>query len=573
MTFVTVLFRFLSSLRLAISLFVAIAGIMVVATWYGLDPAIGAIRKDWYGSWWFQVLLGLLALNVFCSTLRRARFEWPHFGFIIAHTGILLVLFGGWLSFTFKIYGDLWLSEGSSSREIELEDGRELTVEVPAAAVRESFDFNVNLYSPSHSERTLRVPGTNVLIRILESLPHATLRDRIVNEGSEERHILDFRLTQAGQEMQYFLSEKNPQSIEGSPLSVYFDSASGAMFENMSLPAGEEGTLHLTLDGEARDLDVKENLNKPVTVGRQTVTLLKLEKNFDVGHPEDISEDTAANPALRFKVGEREYYAFALQGEHSPMPVGSGHGEKAPFEAQLRFNFRASAIWILRTSAGLKYVLTNKKGEKTGGTLVIGQKVRYPFMPLPLEFAVVAHYDRAVHDFDDIAPASLESDTPRQPALRVEVGSLSDAASHWIGWRRTRSFHAGETTVFVRYGPKRFGLPFHVTLEKFTIPFNPGTRNPSQYESRVQVEDEDTHDLMRRTITVNDPLVHRGYVLYQASYSMGEDGRWISVFQVSRDPGKAVVYLGSGVTLIGVLWMFYVKPLLSRRQRVQTRTV
>ena len=40
----------------------------------------------------------------------------------------------------------------------------------------------------------------------------------------------------------------------------------------------------------------------------------------------------------------------------------------------------------------------------------------------------------------------------------------------------------------------------------------------------------------------------------------------ISIFSVARAPGLPLVYLGTTLIGIGIVWMFYVKPWLAKRQ-------
>jgi hypothetical protein len=63
---------------------------------------------------------------------------------------------------------------------------------------------------------------------------------------------------------------------------------------------------------------------------------------------------------------------------------------------------------------------------------------------------------------------------------------------------------------------------------------------------------------------MNNPLHHRGYIFFQSSYAEGE--RMTSIFSVVRSPGLPIVYAGTALLSLGVLWMFYVKPRLARWQ-------
>ncbi|GIW72449.1 MAG: hypothetical protein KatS3mg102_1991 [Planctomycetota bacterium] len=65
-------------------------------------------------------------------------------------------------------------------------------------------------------------------------------------------------------------------------------------------------------------------------------------------------------------------------------------------------------------------------------------------------------------------------------------------------------------------------------------------------------------------IFMNHPLVHRGFTFYQADYD--KETLAASVFQVSYDPGWPVTYAGYAITVLGLLFIVYVKPVLLRRE-------
>jgi len=66
---------------------------------------------------------------------------------------------------------------------------------------------------------------------------------------------------------------------------------------------------------------------------------------------------------------------------------------------------------------------------------------------------------------------------------------------------------------------------------------------------------------------MNHPLHHRGYVFFQSSFVEGQP--MISIFSVARAPGLPLVYLGTALIGAGIVWMFYVKPWLAKRQAAQ----
>ena len=44
----------------------------------GYDVTVGALRRDWYGAWWFNILMALLMINLtVCTVIRKPwRYFW-----------------------------------------------------------------------------------------------------------------------------------------------------------------------------------------------------------------------------------------------------------------------------------------------------------------------------------------------------------------------------------------------------------------------------------------------------------------------------------------------------------------
>ncbi|MFH1729415.1 MAG: cytochrome c biogenesis protein ResB [Pseudomonadota bacterium] len=72
---------------------------------------------------------------------------------------------------------------------------------------------------------------------------------------------------------------------------------------------------------------------------------------------------------------------------------------------------------------------------------------------------------------------------------------------------------------------------------------------------------EDEKEVLRKTIEVNDPLEYKGYRFYQNSYDQ-ESQLW-SGLEVVKDPGLWIIYFGFLLLCLGVVFIFYVKPLIS----------
>lgn len=76
---------------------------------------------------------------------------------------------------------------------------------------------------------------------------------------------------------------------------------------------------------------------------------------------------------------------------------------------------------------------------------------------------------------------------------------------------------------------------------------------------------ENGHQVLKKTIEVNDPLEYKGYMFYQSRWEATRRGV-NSGIQVVKDPGLVVVYAGCAMICIGVAFIFYVRPRILRNK-------
>lgn len=82
-------------------------------------------------------------------------------------------------------------------------------------------------------------------------------------------------------------------------------------------------------------------------------------------------------------------------------------------------------------------------------------------------------------------------------------------------------------------------------------------RDPIVKQLRSDVSILENGEVVRQgTIEVNHPLVHRGVAIYQTAYSRDPSGFWYCGFQLSRDPGEPLVWVGSIVLCLSLLLLF-----------------
>ncbi|MDX6770781.1 MAG: cytochrome c biogenesis protein ResB [Elusimicrobiota bacterium] len=101
--------------------------------------------------------------------------------------------------------------------------------------------------------------------------------------------------------------------------------------------------------------------------------------------------------------------------------------------------------------------------------------------------------------------------------------------------------------------PRRYYLPFSLTLKDFRHDLYPGTDIPKNFSSLVRLKDPASGEDRDVLIYMNTPLRHGGLTFYQASFGKEDT---LSVLQVVRNPGWTLPYLACALTALGLLWHF-----------------
>jgi hypothetical protein len=558
-------YNFLGSLWFLIILLSTTLAILIAGSFFGVDITIGALRRDWYGAWWFNIIMALLMVNLVVCTVKRT--PWKYFwmwGFLITHSGILTLMIGIAVTFNSKIYGDLRAVEGRSYDYFTIENENEIRVRT-SDGEQAAFPLTYSRYTPSTARKAYKLRDSDIYIHVAEYQPHV-VHDPTYEETPGGRETVAEIAVYEGDDAPKRTVLKRNESLNYGPLGFFLTTLSDAVFENLSGPAGEEGTLAVAIGGENREIDLAAQKDKPVAVGSAQVTVREW------GTPTEKTPDYW----VRFEVARdgrppETYYAFAFHPENSPSTSLSVGSPAATVEIQARFRVRyrigqehgsgtKGVIFLCRTDAGLRYLFMNSKGEKQHGPLEPGRRLKYPFMAMPFEIELVKWMDRAE---ETVRPAAPKQNQPLIPALKVTVASGDQRDTKWVKFYTEGAvFEAGGRRVHVLFEGRRYEMPFTLSLEDFRVAFNKGTMSARKFESAVTLHDTDTGEVSKATIEVNTPMKHKGFVIYQASW-VPEDHR-VSIFQISWDPGKRIIYLGWIMAISGAIFMFFLKPFLQK---------
>jgi hypothetical protein len=223
------LFKFLSSVKLALPMILILAVFLASGTIVESLYSTPVAKRFVYGTWWFGGFLFLLGLNVFCSALSRLPWKKHHTGFVITHLGILCVLAGSLITRQSGTDGQIALAEGAQG-SIFQEDKPMLSCRIGSGEVR-SIPAGFMLLEPRPSiPFTYNIPPSGVLKVdrfYLNAQKVVGARAAGGKEpGAVEAVHLKLQSSFIQQDNWLFLGKEGFDQVDLGPASVYFSAES-----------------------------------------------------------------------------------------------------------------------------------------------------------------------------------------------------------------------------------------------------------------------------------------------------------------------------------------------------------
>jgi hypothetical protein len=209
--------------------------------------------------------------------------------------------------------------------------------------------------------------------------------------------------------------------------------------------------------------------------------------------------------------------------------------------------------------------------------------VQLPLKPMDMSLHVTAYLPKAVKH-SCVIPRHLRpgADNPpgMAPALRCTLSSGRDNTEFWVRLsRQPTRVQVGETMYIVRYRNASREADFALTLKRASQTTDPGTNRPATFQSDVIVTDKGKgRSGGEHSITMNNPLSFGPYKVYQSNYTpltnpqtmdlLVDDDRVVSLsgLTVAHDPGLWCKYIGSGLLVLGIATMFYMRAYFFKRR-------
>lgn len=595
------LFRYASSVRLAVPIMLTIIVAVAAGTIFESRHNSEYARIAVYDSWWFQIVLGLLALNVFCAMMSRYPWKAQQTGFVITHIGILILLSGSWVTKIYGVDGSLAFEEGQT----------ESTVVMPRLMLAYQFEGSPSLNSAIFQKTLNDLEGGELefinasvghVVRASRFVPFAEVDRGFVAESDGRGPVgLSFGLKSAFFDVKEWLhSDENPEMQLGpAQLRLVVDENGASRPSAVSAPRAPARVKEARLEilkassGEVlKSVPLAKLRQAPLVIEGAQISIKQAYQRASVSAnkiAESDDPEAKPNPAVELLVRKggkdiREvvyarYEGFTLNvdGVHGlkfryvapdsesegrldlppghPPTAGAGGGmEAARGRNEIEFHVR-------RGQPGLAKVVLKKAGKVVvEKAMKEGDILETPWMGMQIFLGTVLFGARNDIQVRSIRPPPGKNLPPS--AILVQVAGTD--RPFWMTQGEVKNISVQGRSAVLIFGNETTQLPFSLRLDRFTKKNYPGTETPFSYESLVT----DMKSNRQTLISMNEPLKAEGFTLYQASFNIAS-GRTTSILSVNRDPGREIKYLGSLILCAGIVTFTLMRSRLKHSRKAQ----
>ncbi len=512
-----------------------------------------------FHSYWFTFLLVLLVANLVCCTIYHWRGTLLQTGFLLTHISILLILVGSITGLWFGQKGVLWIAEGQKANQFHLRDGtpKPLPFELYLDAfITEKYPSKYDLLSyikDQHKEGFLStelgkpqaIQKSPYVVTVKDYIPDAALLEEAINTSEEVKNPAIFvqlygseTVTVEGwlvaKDRNWYVDRKRDLKLE------YHWAESEEELQRFGVSNPSKPKLTLRLKDKAIAQELVAEPGRSYTWEGYNVKIMDFALDF-VQRVKPLREQQPNNPAIFIELdgpqGKESRWVFANFPDWDEMHPTKYKELKLLCEIPEDLSFVNQQIKILQ-GPNDKRVLAYIKGDKVVESFQWELDKKYDIGDSGSQIKVTKFYP----SFGVKQSVVKKSDDLKKPALFVEIDGPRGKMVDWVFAEAQQATAYKDGNFFLLY--KQMG------------------ENIKDWKSKLRIVDGGK-TVAEKTIEVNDPLKYKGYAFYQASYDPQNEK--LSGLQVANDPGVPLVYFGFFSLCFGIIFIFYIKPLLRRR--------
>lgn len=574
--------RFLSSNRFSVPAILALAVISVLGTLIlqsqpqdALDRAYGSFAKllqalfldDVFHSLGFVIVLGTSAGGLALTIARRRKLTLRYSGALAAHLGLLLILAGAAVGNVWVTKGRLNMHVGQSADEFFVRASAGGMLAYPLGFQVRLDDFQLDMYEPEYRLMLFALEGNEE--QRLASVDPADEKDRaklaehgVTVEKYWPDHVSELLVEPTGAEAPsaeapaalglapgsdegaqpiwlFDRGEKTggQKTVNGQRLAFFWDEARAAAFAQTQAEAPKAAPHALIVAGQ--ELAVEAGQPVPLPGSKNTIEITRAFGDFvidaETKEPANRS-DQPNNPAVEVVVTDPAGKELARKFLFAKFPGFAHQGENDPL-AGVTYRFAGGSAGGQRVS----WIVVGQSGQwwKMNAATVEDRSTVAPGKATPLPGGVdllAIHAAAKTRQVDKTL-----SNKPNNPVAAVKLAR--GGATRQVSPQRPLRIGKNEALVLA---PK-------------------GGESVRDYISTLSVV-VDGKKVKTEKVEVNYPLEFEGYRFYQSDYR--PDDPTFSGFQVVRDSGLWLVYLGFIVNMLGVLLAVALPAILKRRNRL-----
>ncbi|MEC4985573.1 MAG: cytochrome c biogenesis protein ResB [Oscillatoria sp. PMC 1068.18] len=569
-------FRFFGSIKLAVPLLSAIAGILIWATFYESQVGSATVQQEVYKSPWFGALMFLLAVNLGVSAL--SRYPWRgarKIGFALTHLGLIVIIAGSAAVIHLGVEGlTLLRTDGAANNQIRVE-GELLEIINPAGELKQTNVFvkSDGTVSPrsfagiellQYNENTVKTVSFTEGAKVANPAVKLSLTSQRMQQNSDRWLAvapIAYSKVPIGPAELEIVQVDNPNQLQK------------LLSPSSTANQPRWGKLQISQANQTLNLDVAKSLHQNVKIGNTQIKLVDFWADFrlDQNKQPTSASPNLNNPAVQLQIstptGVERWFIFGRENIPPVRTVVSGNPiQELEIAYQIQAQPAADSFQVITTSAGeLFYTARSSKGFKSG-KLELGK----PVSPGWADFQItLAEYIPDGQLQRKVVPVP-EATFAGVPALLIKTEAGIES---WLTWGEPTTINDPEGEIFAAFTPKLLQLPFAIKLSDFIVERNEGTDSVAMWTSKIRLVDPQEKVISRRNVWMNHPTWYRGWKIAQASWNPGDLQQ--STLQVKREPAwvTALTWTGSGLVIGGIAVMFYAPVLAKKFPRKRLETV